>query len=56
MSMEWFDKAVEEIEQDYDNGNISNKEYNEQMRELRCELRGAAEQHAEDAYTDYLGG
>jgi len=35
--MDWFDKAVEEIEEDLEEGNISDKEYHELMRDLRAE-------------------
>lgn len=53
--MIWYDKAVEQLEDDLDNGLISNDEFRSQMRDLNDELRGSAEEAAEQAYNDTMG-
>lgn len=52
--MDWFDKAVEEIEEAYEAEEISDKEYNEQMRDLNEELRDSANEAAEEARDSIL--
>ncbi len=54
--MEWFDKEVERLEEELDRGEITTEEYNKEMRELRHALRGEAEEVAERAYNDTMGG
>jgi len=49
----WADNQEQEIEQSYENGEINNAEYNRQMRDLRDELRGCAEEAADQARDDY---
>lgn len=52
--MNWFDKAEEELEQDLADGNITQKEYNQAMRELQAEYREAVDQAGEDARQNYM--
>ena len=54
--MNWFDREVDQLEEDLSNGLITNKEFDEGMRELRAELSGQAEDAAADAYNDVMGG
>lgn len=49
----WYDKAVEELEKEYDEGGMSNEDFREAMRDLDAELRDAADQAAEQAREDY---
>lgn len=49
----WFDRAAEELEQDYAEGRIDYGEFHNQMRELQRELNDAAHEAAQDAYEDY---
>ena len=35
----WYDRAIEGIEEDFENGNITQAELNKQMRELNEELQ-----------------
>jgi hypothetical protein len=37
--MDWMDRAYEEIENELAEGNITQKEYHQQLRELRAEIR-----------------
>lgn len=37
--MDWMDRAYEEIENELAEGNITQKEYQQQLRELRAEIR-----------------
>ena len=53
--MHWYDKAVERLENDLDDGLISNEEFREEMRQLNWELREQAEITAEEAYDDVTG-
>lgn len=53
--MDWFDRAVEELERALDNGEITQKEFDSQMRDLRSELRASAEEAADNAYKDAMG-
>jgi len=56
MGPNWYDKAVEQLEEDYASGRISYGEYHNEMRELDRELRDAAIEEAERTYRDYTGG
>lgn len=51
----WYDKAEEQLEKELDNEEITYKEYLEQMRDLNDELRGQAEEEAEQAYNNITG-
>jgi len=37
--MDWIDRAYEEIEKEFTDGGITQKEYQQQLRELRAEIR-----------------
>lgn len=45
----WYEKALEELDQDYEEGLITSKEYQTAMRELNEEYRAQAEEAAEIA-------
>lgn len=49
----WFDKAVEELETDLENGLMTQEEFRTAMRDLNAELRDARAEAAHDAYNDY---
>lgn len=51
--MNWYDKACEQLDEALNNGEITQKEYREQMRDLREELRAGAEEAAEQARDNY---
>lgn len=51
--MNWIDKAVRQIEQDYDDGLIDDDEYRKQMRELREEAMEAMREEQERIAEDY---
>lgn len=53
--MHWVDKALEEIEKQYDNSEISAKEYRELERDIYNELEAQAEEAAEQTRHDILG-
>ena len=48
--MNQFDREEEALERDFEEGRISEKEYRDEMRNLRREYQEAARQSAEDAY------
>jgi len=50
-----LDREVESLEQDLEDGTISNEEFREQMRDIRDAQRGYAEEQAEHAYNDAMG-
>jgi len=49
----WFDRAVQEIEEACDSGEIDNAERNKQIGDLQQELRAAADEAGEQARDDY---
>ena len=53
--MDWFDKEAERLEDELERGDISQKEFYREMRDLRAELEGASQEAAEQAYHDYIG-
>lgn len=53
---DWIARAERQIENDLANGDITEQEYNDQMRDLQAEIQGAAEEAAEQAYNDVCGG
>lgn len=53
---QWYERAVEEIERDLAEGLIDNAEYQRQMRDLNAELRAEAQECADRAYDDAMGG
>lgn len=55
MYADWFDKAEAELEESLANGEITDKEFRDEMRNLRAELEGQAQEAAEQAYNDTIG-
>ena len=48
--MDQFDSEEQEIERQYNDGEMSLKEYNKEMRELQREYRAYAEEAAQEAH------
>lgn len=53
--MDWFDRASSELEQELENGNLTQQEFNREMANIRAELREEAADAAEEAYNDAMG-
>ena len=51
--MDWYDKAAQQIEEDYDEGYMSYKEYKEKMSDLDAEYEQARENAAQNACDSY---
>lgn len=51
--MHWFDRAQKELDEDYEAGLLSSKEYNQACRELDQELDECAREVAQQAYDSY---
>jgi hypothetical protein len=51
----WFDRAEKEIEDQYHAGELTLKEYNRAMNDLRRELQQEAYDAADQAYQDVMG-
>ncbi len=51
--MDWFYKAEQQIEDDYEAGFISTEEYHEEMRSLRAEYEQAAQDAAAETYNSF---
>jgi len=47
----WYERAAEQLEKSIDNGELSEKEYREEMRGLQQEL----EEEANAVRSDYIG-
>lgn len=58
--MNQYEREEQQLEDDLHSGRISQAEFNQQAREMerdhRNELRGMAEDAAERAYNDTMGG
>ncbi len=54
--MDWYERAEQQLVDEYNNGTISMKEFNAAMRDLNAELRDSADQAAEEARDAVLGG
>jgi hypothetical protein len=52
--MSQFDREEEALDRAYQNGDITLKQYQDEMRELQRDYRGAAQEAAERAYEDEL--
>jgi len=48
--MDWVERAEKEIEEEYEAGHLTDKQYNQAQRELRQEIRA----EAEDAYDEVM--
>ena len=53
--MDWYEKAEDELVEQFNNGEITRKEFNYEMSELRRELRQLAEDAAQETYDTYMG-
>jgi hypothetical protein len=51
--MNWYDRAQEQLDAEYERGELSNKEYNAAMRELNQEYEEAAQEAGRNAYENY---
>jgi len=51
---EQFEHEVDVLERRYAEGEMSNAEFNEEMREMERDYRGWAEEQAQQAYDDEL--
>lgn len=58
MPINWnaLEREEQYLEEQLAEGRISQKEFNKQMRDLQDDVRGAAEEDAERAYNDAMGG
>ncbi len=52
----WYERAEDEIDQQLADGLIDQKEHQRQMRDLRLEMQGEAEEAAREAYNEAMGG
>lgn len=52
----WYERAYDELVDDLNNGVITRSEFDAGMRDLRDELREAAEEEAQAAYDNVMGG
>ena len=52
---QWFLTAERQLCEAYDKGDISESEFESEMRNLRDELRSCAEEAAVEAYNDTMG-
>jgi len=54
-----FDREMEALDRDYENGSMTRAEHNKAVqdleREYREQARGAAEERAREAYDDEMG-
>jgi len=53
---DWYGREEDALVGQYNNGEITDREYREAMRDLNEELRQGAEDAAEEARNDYYGG
>ncbi len=53
---DWYERAEQELCDALNNCEITEAEFNREMRALADELRGMAEEAAEGAYNDVMGG
>jgi len=51
----WVDRAEKQVEESLENGEISDKEYKEQMRDIHAEHEQEGQDAAEQAYNDTMG-
>jgi len=52
---DWIERAEQELCDALNSGEITEKEFNEQMRDLMAEVRQGAEDAAAEAYDNYFG-
>lgn len=51
--MDWYDKAEEQLENDYNSGYITYAEFLSGMRDLRSEMEQNRQDAAQEAYDNY---
>ena len=49
----WYDKACEELDRDYDDGLLSQKDYQAAMRDLNAEYEEARQEASQQTYDNY---
>ena len=54
MGPNWYEREEDRLVEAVNNGEISNADFDKEMRNLNDELRGAAEEAAEQAYNDAM--
>jgi hypothetical protein len=54
--MNQYEREEDQLDRDLRDGLITQAEFRQQLRELQREQRGAAEEAAERAYNDTMGG
>lgn len=54
MGPNWYERAMQQLEDDYAAGRIDYGTFHNEQRELDSDLQGAAEEAARDAYDDYV--
>ena len=52
--MDWFDREVEQLENDLEEGVITQKEFYRDMRDIRASYEQEAHDAAESTYNDYF--
>lgn len=52
----YYDRAVDELEEDLAEGRISRNEFQKEMRALLAEMQEEAAQAAQDVYDNMMGG
>ncbi len=50
-----YEREEEALEECYNNGEITAKEFNKQMQELQRDYRAAAQESAQEAYVNEMG-
>ena len=54
--MDWYERAMKQIEKDFEDGGLSKEEYREAMADIDAELQQEAEDAAISAYNNVAGG
>ena len=54
MGPNWYEREEDRLVEAVNNGEISNADFDKEMRKLNDELRGAAEEAAEQDYNDAM--
>ena len=55
MGPDWYEREEDRLCEAINSGEISRSDFDKEMRNLNDELRGAAEEAAEQAYNDAMG-
>lgn len=53
--MDWFEREEDRLCEGLNSGKITRKEFDAEMRAMRDEIRGQAEEAAEVAYNNVMG-